>query len=151
MKNFIKAAWICLIVFSSTWCFSQSERHCNVNASRVRRMSDFEGPALRRVTPEYPAEAKDKGITGTVQLRLLVDKSGHVKAACPVFPDGEPKPDSSLIAAGQKAALQWKFPRNFGLRGKLRLKFDYVELPIAFNFVPSRPPELEKQAKRSGH
>jgi TonB family protein len=108
-------------------------------------MSDFEGTALRRVTPEYPREAKSKGVSGTVQLRLLIGKSGYVKAACPVYPDGESKPDASLVAAAQKAALQWKFPRNFGLHGKLHLKFDYVELPIAFNFAPSRPPELSKQ------
>jgi hypothetical protein len=80
-----------------------------------------------------------------VHLRLLVGKSGHVKAACPVYPDGEPKPDASLVAAAQKAALQWEFPRNFGLRGKLHLKFDYVELPVAFNFAPSRPPGLESK------
>jgi hypothetical protein len=35
-------------------------------------MSDFEGAALRRVIPEYPPEAKSKGVSGTVQLRLLV-------------------------------------------------------------------------------
>lgn len=144
MRRYITLACMCLVLFSSTWCASQSEHGCDVSTSRIRRISDFEATALHRVTPAYPPEAKTKGISGTVQLRVLVGKSGHVKAACPVYPDGT-KPDSILIEAAQKAAVRWEFPRNFGLRGKLRLKFDYVEFPLQFNFAPSRPPEEQKQ------
>ena len=141
MRHFIKAAFIYLVVFSTAWCIAQTEHVCNVSTSRVRRISDFERAALRKVTPEYPLEAKNKGISGTVQLRLLVGKSGDVKAACPIYPDREPKPDSNLVVATQKAALKWKFPRNFGLRGELHLKFDYVEFTITFKFAPLSPEE----------
>jgi TonB family protein len=102
-------------------------------------MSDFEQAAIHRVAPEYPPEAKSKRISGKVQLKLLVDQSGQVRAACPVFPENEPKPDSSLIDASRRAALQWKFPRNFGLRGKLRLTFDLVEIPVSFKFASDAP------------
>lgn len=113
---------------------SIEEHDCNIDASRIRRISDFEQAALRKVKPEYPPEAKNKG--ALIQLQLLVDRSGDVKGACPIDPDSESKLDPNFVMAAQKAALRWKFPRNFGARGKLHLGFDYAELTVAFNFAP---------------
>jgi TonB family protein len=141
MTNNTKLAlFVCWIVIGRPACLSQTQDVCGARHLRVQRISDFERAAVRKVMPEYPSDAKQRGVAGTVQLKLLIGKSGHVRAACPVFSRGAFKPDRSLIAAARKAALQWEFPPDFGLQGNLNIKFDYVDLFIAFNFDPSQPP-----------
>jgi hypothetical protein len=38
------------------------------------------------------------------------------------------------VGAAQKAALQWLYPPDFGLKGDLKLSFDYVQGTIVFRF-----------------
>jgi len=132
----------CCIVLGSSRFPAQSKQGCDESRLRVRYISDFERAAVRKTIPAYPPDAKQKGVEGTVRLKLFVDKLGHVRLACPVYSDEQPRPDSSLVEAAQKAALKWKFLPNFGLHGKLNLQFDYVALFIAFKFALSEPPAL---------
>jgi len=68
--------------------------------------------ALSRPFPRYPAEAEDRGLEGTVTIRLRIDTSGRVAEAKVV--------DSSLPEVFDAAALQairgWRFtpPRDGG-------------------------------------
>jgi TonB family protein len=101
---------------------------------RVRRVPHFE--PIHKFMPDYPTGANSRSVSGTIRLKMFVNKTGHVGAACPVYPDGERRPDASLVSAAQKAAMQWEFPPSFGLGCNLQLKFDYVEVLIAFKFAP---------------
>jgi TonB family protein len=63
--------------------------------------------ATRIVKPEYPHEAKEHRIEGTVEVSALVDESGDVVWACA---KGEP----TLARAAENAAFKCKFPKYFG-------------------------------------
>jgi TonB family protein len=143
------ALFVCWIVIGTTACLAQTQDVCGARHLRVQRISDFERAAIRKVMPDYPSDAKQRGIAGTVQLKLLIGKSGHVRAVCPVISRGATKPDGSLIAAARKAALQWEFPPDFGLQGNLNINFDYVELFIAFNFDLSKPPSMKESKEHA--
>ena len=60
-----------------------------------------------------------------------------VEKTCPNYVKGKPKPDRSLVIAAEAAALQWKFPNNFGfsINDKIEFRFDYIENLLIFNFV----------------
>lgn len=58
---------------------------------------------VRKVAPEYPAEAQRKGIHGDVVLRALVGKDGHVKSVEKI--SGNPV----LAKAAIKAVRQWVY------------------------------------------
>lgn len=61
------------------------------------------GTLVRQVTPNYPDDAKRTNLSGTVTLRLVVDKKGNVKEAKAM--GGDPVFFDSAIAA----AKQWKY------------------------------------------
>jgi len=58
----------------------------------------------RRVEPVYPREALEEGVSGEVNLKILIDKKGDVSY---VKVDKETHP--LLAAAAEKALRQWKF------------------------------------------
>jgi TonB family protein len=58
---------------------------------------------LKKVTPDYSAEAQKKGIRGIVTLRLLISRSGDVSRATLI--SGDP----ALALAAIEAAKQWKY------------------------------------------
>jgi len=58
---------------------------------------------LSRVTPVYPAEAKQNRIQGTVKLEITIDKEGHVAAVSVV---GGP---TELIQSATDAVQQWVY------------------------------------------
>ena len=58
---------------------------------------------VRKVAPEYPAEAQRKGIHGDVVLRALVGKDGHVKSVEKI--SGNP----ILAKAAIHAVRQWVY------------------------------------------
>src|SRR5258708_21366789 len=68
------------------------------------------GTLVRRVAPEYPQAARSAGITGLVQLRILVGTTGKVIAVRPI--DGP----LELQIAAAAAAKQWIF-KPFLLNG----------------------------------
>jgi protein TonB len=68
-----------------------------------------------KVEPLYPQAAREAGITGTVEMQVLISKEGTVESATII--DGNPL----LAAAAQQAVLQWVY-------GPTRLNGDPVEV-----------------------
>jgi periplasmic protein TonB len=58
---------------------------------------------ISSVAPVYPAEAKEKGIQGTVTLEVTIDKEGHVSQATAT---GGP---AELIQSATDAVRQWLY------------------------------------------
>ncbi len=58
----------------------------------------------RKTAPEYPAEARIRGIQGTVAVQALVDRNGVVREARVV------NSIPALDAAALEAVRQWRFP-----------------------------------------
>lgn len=61
------------------------------------------GSAIRRVEPIYPEEAKKKGISGSVVVKVTVDEEGNVISANAL------KGHKLLRKAAIEAAKGWKF------------------------------------------
>lgn len=82
------------------------------------------GKALKKVQPKYPKEAKKARVTGTVQVKVVVDEKGKVAKADAI--SGEPL----LHQAAEKAALKWRFEPTllFGKPVK-------VSALLTFNFI----------------
>ncbi|MFN8587898.1 MAG: energy transducer TonB [Candidatus Eisenbacteria bacterium] len=88
--------------------------------SRIRALA-LEGPVIRSeelvveklVRPEYPDDARDRGIEGFVELYALVDTTGSVREVHIVGGSGEP----SLERAATDAVLLTKY-RPYLVRGE---------------------------------
>jgi TonB family protein len=59
--------------------------------------------AQLRVAPEYPSDARKKGVEGTVMVQALVAKNGHVEDACIA------KSIPDLDKAALRAVIHWEF------------------------------------------
>jgi periplasmic protein TonB len=60
---------------------------------------------LQRIPPAYPRDAARNGITGWVQLEVLVNPDGSVRTARVL----DAKPRGLFEAAAVQAVLRWKF------------------------------------------
>ena len=60
---------------------------------------------LQRIPPQYPRDAARSGITGWVQLEVLVNADGSVRSAKVV----DAKPRGIFEAAAVQAVMRWKF------------------------------------------
>jgi protein TonB len=60
---------------------------------------------LQRIPPQYPRDAARNGITGWVQLEVLVNPDGSVRSAKVI----DSKPKGLFEAAAVQAVLRWKF------------------------------------------
>ena len=78
---------------------------------------------IHRPAPEYPAWARDNGITGKVLLRVLVDQQGSVRRVAVV------RGVEGLTEAAQDALRGWRF-RPATNRG--RPVAVWVEIPVEF-------------------
>ena len=83
---------------------------------------------LEVVNPEYPAELREKGISGRVVTRLVIDKQGLVVSSS--AGEGDP----TLMEYALKAVKQWKF-RPYFLNGH-RLE---VETTATIDFSAEEP------------
>lgn len=70
------------------------------------------GNTLTKVTPEYPASAKDAKIQGAVVLHAIIDENGKVEQISVVS-----SPDSALSKSSIEAVRQWTY-RPYLLNGK---------------------------------
>jgi TonB family protein len=112
------------------------EVDCGFSKLRPSRISEFTNRAvIKKATPEYPPAAKAKGMTGTVRIRILINKQGLVERTCPLYGASEPQPDRSLVTAAEAAALQWTFQPNFGFPPGHLLGFDYIQDILEFEFA----------------
>jgi periplasmic protein TonB len=60
---------------------------------------------LQRIPPQYPRDAARGGVTGWVQLEVLVNADGSVRSAKVV----DAKPRGVFEAAAVQAVMRWKF------------------------------------------
>lgn len=98
---------------------------CDFSDFKPVRISHFVQSNLeRRVVPEYPLGAVDRGADGVVSVKILVDREGSVVRSC--THDG----DSELAKAAEEAVLKWKFKRDVvpGFE-------TYVEEGVSFRFI----------------
>ena len=56
--------------------------------STVPKLFDKQPAALNQVIPEYPAWAEEQGVTGTVQLLVIIDAKGQVESVSIVRSSG---------------------------------------------------------------
>jgi protein TonB len=71
----------------------------------VGAMFDGDIIPLQRIPPQYPRDAARSGITGWVQLEVLVNADGSVRSARVL----EAQPKGLFEAAAVQAVLRWKF------------------------------------------
>lgn len=72
---------------------------------RIRVGSNvMQAKLVHKVAPAYPAEAKAKGIQGTVILNVLISKEGTVNKI-----EAQEFPDQSLMESAVEAVRQWRY------------------------------------------
>lgn len=114
------------------------EDECDFSAYAPVRIIHFDPRAItKRVEPEYPPEAAQRGIQGQVIVKALVNKKGVIEQACAV--EGE----EALRHVAEQATLQWTLKPGYGL-AFLRPKTkknpkNYAEVYIVFTFKLDRP------------
>jgi TonB family protein len=75
----------------------------NFNAQKQPAKNLVVGRLLRRVSPSYPADAKEQGIEGTVRLHAVISKDGNVQSLQPV------SGPELLVAAAITAVREWRY------------------------------------------
>src|SRR5215469_2019939 len=65
------------------------------------------GSATKRIEPDYPAGARQRGISGRVVVQVTIDEKGGVILASPMSGPNE------LREAAVRAARRWKFSPTF--------------------------------------
>ena|SRR2546423_372143 len=106
----------------------QAKSDCDFSRYRPLVITDYVLPVVKKVEPEYPLAARAAKISGTVWVKILVNKRGDVVKAC--AEQGHPL----LASSAQKAALQWKFAPNFGLSVKSKGKAKLLQYRLIFDF-----------------
>lgn len=82
---------------------------------------------VERAPPQLPARLRNKGITGSVLLRLLVDEEGRV-AEVHVQ---EAEPPDTFEEAALEAARRWRFQPGLHRGAPVRV---WLEAPIEFRY-----------------
>ena len=82
---------------------SEFEHNCDFSKFKPLRIS-IEGKRIKKeIKPEYPQDAKLRGIEGQVVVKVLVDPDGQVRQACAI------SGDRLLRKNAEKAALGFVF------------------------------------------
>jgi protein TonB len=103
-------------VSAGSLALSMPSMDLNANVSGGTFLGSMGGPGaggmfdgdiipLQRIPPQYPRDAARNGITGWVQLEVLVNADGTVRSARVL----EAKPKGMFEAAAVQAVLRWKF------------------------------------------
>jgi protein TonB len=74
---------------------------------------------IKRVEPQYPAEARRDGVQGFVEVEFTVDATGKVASVSVV----NAKPARTFESAAVRAVKQWEFAAGADGRGKVRFDF----------------------------
>jgi protein TonB len=92
----------------------------------LRGSGDFvEASVIRRVMPMYPATARTMGVSGKVDVRVVIAESGRVIEATAI------KGHNTLRQAAEAAALQWVYKP--ATRNGIPVKSEAV---VPFTFAP---------------
>jgi protein TonB len=94
----MKTSLITVVAFSLALAFAQD----NAKPQRIGG-NVMQSKIASRVTPAYPALAKQQGVEGTVRFEATIDKDGHVSALSVV--SGPPL----LIQSAVDAVKQWVY------------------------------------------
>jgi len=74
------------------------------NSKKSRQGKSLQmGRLVARVDPVYPAEAKQQGVEGTVNLHVVFGREGAVQSLTPL------SGPSLLVPAAMNAVHQWRF------------------------------------------
>jgi len=103
---------------------------CDFSSYKPFKGGMLQAPGVSLPQPQYPQEAKDRKLQGTVSVRVLVNlRSGLVERAC--VAEG----DEVLGQAAVQAALKAKFAPDWGHSKYLAERYSYVETLIKYNFM----------------
>lgn len=105
-----------------------SKEECDFSKfSPMKAHTNFGSPMISFPKPEYPPAARDRGIQGSVAVRLLVDvRTGLVKRACII------EGDEVLAPAAKDAAMRVKFSPY---SEDIQAKFAFAEELVTYGFV----------------
>jgi len=92
------------MVQANQWAEKARAAQSTKNPERLRVAGDVQAAKLiSKVEPVYPPAAQQQRIQGTVQLRAIIDKAGHVTTT--QFVSGP----ELLVAAAQEAVRKWVY------------------------------------------
>lgn len=124
-----------MLICSAALCFAKNtppeETTCDFDKFHPAFFSHFEGYAIHKETPVYPAEAKKAGIEGTIVVVVLINRKGDVVKTC--CEEG----NELLKTAAMKAAAKWKFTPFKKI--PLLPQCGYVQHGLVFNFKVHNP------------
>jgi TonB family protein len=113
------------IAQANQWAEKAKSAQKTRNPDRLRVDGSVQaGRLVSKVDPVYPASAAQQHIQGTVQLRAIIDQSGHV--ASTQFVSGP----AELVAAAQEAVKKWTYQPT-GFNGQPVEVLTYIEV----NFI----------------
>lgn len=100
-------------------------RHCLLSAAAAAALlgifpAHAELKPVKRVEPDYPADAARARTTGFVEVEFTVDAAGKVASVSVV----NAKPSRTFESAAVRAVKQWQFEPGGDSRGKVRLDFN---------------------------
>lgn len=106
----------------------QHTDRCDFSEYHPTRISDWlPAGVVDRAIPSYPVQARLKGVGGTVNVFVLINREGSVALVCSVGPE-------ELRMAAESAAVLWRFRRPTFNQGTD--PFGYIQETLPFKFVP---------------
>jgi TonB family protein len=107
---------------------SQHTMPCDFSRYRPNRIPDWlPRGVVQRAIPSYPADARRRGIKGTVNVLILINMQGTVERVCSTGP-------RALRKAAEAAAVKFRFRRptiNDGVD-----PLGYIQETLVFKFDP---------------
>ena len=138
----LRAIWIPLFWIAPLYSANAEVRPCAKDGTDVLVQSDFMRPISTPVPrPAVPRDVDRRELPITVMLRFYVDRSGNVADVCAFSRKASSTSPTvySLRMAAASAVVTWKYPRDFGLTGKLNTDFRYVRGVVSFVFTAKTP------------
>lgn len=130
MKKTLTALFFALFVIVNSQAQVVKPDACGFSEYKPLRILHFQKNALiEQVKPEFPLAAKAVEAQGTVQVQVLVDRSGVIQDACVL--SGHPL----LRAAALKAALASSFKKNFGFSKAFSKNKTFVTEILLYRFI----------------
>jgi Gram-negative bacterial TonB protein C-terminal len=102
------------------------KRKCDFSSFKALKMHSL--PPTKLVKPVYPPEAIDQKVSGTVLVKVIVDRQGKVLRACAI------EGDDRLRRAAEMAALESNFAAGMW-NSYLAKRYRYAEFALSYNLV----------------